>query len=350
MPRLRTLILTVLTAGCLVSAAPAQGVKGKTAAPPPPAAPDLVGVIVSLTKPETNNMGDVTVQPAAKSAKPVVVAVTEATTFEYFNGVNTWGTNFLAEHSGEKAAVFTAAGKKPLTAVKVQILLPMPKPRNPGPPPAPPTKPSWARGTVVDVKNGAITIQLPNYTPPPPVRGVVTDVGVDTDGTLGVITVRAAGKLKTFVVDPTTEFQKLKGKNRVRVSFLSIDQGETVEVFGRYGAPQAASKVDVIAAGAGEAAIQYKDHFLTFVTKPATKYEIDRAGKLTPASLAKVVKGETVAILPDALHSHVAAEVKIIDKTAAVKKDAKPAPPKPPAPKKTSDSKSKAAKTLASSR
>jgi hypothetical protein len=267
---------------------------------------------VDLTKAETNNVGTVTVQPNAKGAKPETFDVTEATRFEYFNQVHAWGTNFLAEHRGEKVAVFTVAGSKPLAAAKVQILLPKPKPRNPGPPPAQPLKPSWARGTVVDVTAGVITIKLPNYTPPPPVRGTVTDVGVNEDSDQGVITVQANGKLQTFVVDPTTEFQKLIGKTRKRISFLSIDQGELVEIFTRYGAPHAASKVDVLVKGSGEAAIVYKDHFVKFVTKPATKFDLERAGKLTPASLGSVVKGESVAILPDALRSHIAAEVRII--------------------------------------
>jgi hypothetical protein len=289
---------------------PGPAVKGKGT--PPPAAPNLVGVIVDLTKAETNNVGTVTVQPNAKNAKPVTFDVTEATRFEYFNQVNVWGTNFLAEHRGEKVAVFTVAGSKPLAAAKVQILLPKPKPRNPGPPPAQPLKPIWARGTVVDVTAGVITIKLPNYTPPPPVRGTVTDVGVNEDTDQGVITVQANGKLQTFVVDPTTEFQKLIGKTRKRISFLSIDQGETVEIFTRYGAPQAVTKVDVLVKGAGEAAIVYKDHFVKFVTKPGTKFDIDRAGKFTPVSLSTIVKGESVAILPDALRSHIAAEVRIM--------------------------------------
>jgi hypothetical protein len=275
--------------------------------PAPKAAPVTQGVrgtLVAMTKDKVTNTGTITVKVQGQAT---TYTVTEKTRFEFFNQVSAWGANFLNEHVGKDVAVFARGGSNPPEAFKVQILLPKPQP-------PPPSKPSRVVGTVTGLDNGHIIIKLPNRTPPPPVTGTVADLSLDQVKGYGTISVKVNGKTSKYWVNSGTFFQTLGAKQRHwQVSFLSIQLGETVKIFPRYGHPHLAGTVDILLKGSkAPPAIKYKDTFLKFRLKPNTKYELVRDGKHKSISQSAVTVGEQVGILPHAIHSHVADNVQVL--------------------------------------
>jgi hypothetical protein len=268
-----------------------------------PKVPTAQGTLVDMTKDKLKAVGTITVQV---NGNPMTFQVSERTRFEFFNGVNRWGANFLAEHKGKQVAVFARPNSNPAEAALVRILLPPPKP--PGPP-----KPAWVFGIVSELAGGHVTVKLPNLTPPPPVLGEVINVTLDDNTGIGTLTVKGKGKPLTFQVNSATAFVKLGAKHKHWAkTFLSLTEGERVKVFPRYGAPKLAATVDILLKGAkAPPAIHYKDTFVTFQLKPATKYEVVRDGKHRAAALAALAVGEKVGVLPDGVHSHGAGTVQM---------------------------------------
>ncbi len=303
MLKLRTVLVGLVALGLLT---PARAADAKKPAPKPTAQ----GTLVDMTKDPNKPTGTVIVQVGGAKA---TFLVTERTRFEFDNGVKRWAANFLNEHVGKPVAVFVRPNSSPPEAGLVRILLPKPKPSTAKPSKPAPPKPSWVWGTVSERADGHVTIKLPNKTPPPPVVGTVVAVTLDDKTDLGTITVRHKGKDHKFTVNAGTAFIKLGVKHKHwKGSFLSIDKGETVEVFPRYGSPHLAATVDILLKGAKpKPAIHYKDTFVHFKLEPATKYEVARDGKHHPSSLSVLAVGEKAGVLPKAVHSHVAGTVRM---------------------------------------
>jgi hypothetical protein len=280
------------------------------AAPPKkaPKAPPVQGFLTDLNKDKTRDLGSITVKVKGSS---LTFVVTEKTRFQFYDGVSTWGANFLDDQLGKKVNVYARAGSNPAEAAVVQFVLPPPPPRRPGPPP--PQRPARVFGVVTEVAAGHLTIRLPNRTPPPPVTGAVSDLGLDKASGYASITVSSGGKARKFWVNSGTTFLTLGARHRHwQVSFLSITDGETVKVFPRYGAPHLAGAVDILLKGSkAPPAIRYKDHFLKFELRPGTRYVLVRNGRQRGVPRSALAAGEDVGVMPHGLHSHVADNVHI---------------------------------------
>jgi hypothetical protein len=300
--KLRSIVLGIVVLGL-----PPLAWAADTNKPAPKAAP-VEGTLVDMTKDQRTAGGTITVKV---NGNPMTFQVTESTRFEFFDGVSRRGANFLSEHVGKQVAVLAKPASDPPEADFVQILLPRPKAQPPSKPQPP--KPAWVSGTVSELAGGHVTLKLPNRTPPPPVLGAVANVTLDDKNGTGTLTVMAQGQKRTFTVNSATSFQKRGVKHKHwSETFLSIAEGETVQVFPRYGAPGLAAAVDILLPGATpKPAVPSKDSHVKFQLQPATRYEMVRDGQHKPAAPAALAVGARVDVLPPTAHSHVAGAVRI---------------------------------------
>ena len=315
MPRAQSssLCLFGMIAAVLHSPLGLQAQTGKGTSPP--TLPAFHGYLVNMTKDQIKNVGTLTVEGGKNGSVTTTYQVNEQTVFQFRQGTNVWGANFLKDHLGQKVSVVAIKGSNPLTAATVQIILQPPPPPLPPPPPQPPKIPYY-HGQVVKVgtdpatKHTHITIKLHKHVPPPPVVGQITKLGLDKVDGIGSITIKAGGKHHTFYVDANTRFLKIGKKHQHAVTFLSVHDGEQVAIFPSHG--HWAWKADIILPGATFVPPPPpKDHFLTFRVNTNTNYVLFHLGIQTPTTLAAVVIGEEIAIQPIGIHSHLAQNVHI---------------------------------------
>jgi hypothetical protein len=302
MNQLRALVVGVVTLALSIAAL----------AQPAPTA--VQGVVVDVVKDQTKAAGSITVEDS--KGKDTKFVVTEATVFQFVQGAKTWGTNFLSEYVGRQVSVTPAAGSDPLTAATVQIILPKP------PPPRPPSPPQVdpVQGTVVNkekVGKGiyTLTVQLPSYIPPAPVKGTIWDVGKSETTAWGSITLKVKGKAQVFYVNPTTGFTRIKGQQVDSATFLSATLGEKAVIHPRYGNSAVAARVELLGRKSKfPKEIQPKpvDQLVVFQADNLTQYSVVRNGSAKSCTIATVKAGRDVSVLPGGDHSQLATKVTVL--------------------------------------
>jgi hypothetical protein len=309
----KALALWLLAALAVPGVAAAQNPKKQKG---PAAAPPVQGVISDLNKDQNAETGSVTITVGGKA---VTYAVNESTVFEFVQGNNRWRTTFVSEHRGENAAVIAAAGVTPLTALKVQIILPVPKPSTP--------KPSWIEGTVVSVNANHITIKTHVPPPAPPtITGTVVSIVKAEDSDTGTLVVSINGKNHTYTVSGGTSFTKVQNGKSQPVTMLSVKKGETVSIQRAPGNHHFAQGVAIQLGGVAPAAkapskgvpgkssgkSKSGKHQHKYYIGAGTQFTKFRLNKPAKASVADIAVGEELWILPAGLHlpaAHVAAKV-----------------------------------------
>jgi hypothetical protein len=278
--------------------------------------PTVTGTLVNLTKDPVLFSGTIAVQDANGNRSTFVV--TEATLFQFSRGTALWKTNFLAQHQGEKVAVFALPDTKPATAGGVQIILPPP------PPPSPPRPPAPVNGTVTQVDKNFITIQLPTPKPAVPVQGILTGVTVDANTGTGLMVVKVskknymvftANRWTQFYVDLKVVDTTTKQVNDIfqGVTFLSTSVGENVVIHPSNWNPMHAWRVDILPAKTkGNLTVPpVVVHLATFAVLPTTTIVRVRGADVQLATIAQVLVGDKVSIQPTNYQTPLASKVTV---------------------------------------